>query len=97
MGLVFYEPSTGTGEFYSTDGQGGISLLRQYTTWRRDWSLIVPGNFGGSDYTGLLFYEPSTGTGEFYSTDGQGGIHLLRQYTTWRRDWSQIQQWSPLG
>jgi hypothetical protein len=40
MGLLFYEPSTGTGEFYRTDGQGGIQLLRQHTGWRRDWSQI---------------------------------------------------------
>ena len=73
-GLVFYEPRTRTGAFYSTDGQGGISLLRRYTSWRKGWSLIVPGNFGGNGYTDLLFYEPSTGTGAFYSTDGQGGI-----------------------
>ena len=50
----------------------------------------MPGNFGGSDYTGLLFYEPSTGTGKFYSTDGQGDIQLLGQHTGWRKGWRLI-------
>jgi hypothetical protein len=82
--------SGGTGEFYNSDGQGGITLLRNHRGWRRDWSLIVPGRFGGSGYTDLLFYEPSTGIGEFYTTDGQGGITLQRNHQGWRRDWSLI-------
>ena len=53
-GLLFYEQSTGTAEFYATDGEGGISLLRHYDNWRRSWTLIVPGIFGNSGNTGLL-------------------------------------------
>jgi hypothetical protein len=56
--LLFYEQSTGTGEFYTTDGAGNISLLKNHTGWRQSWKDIIPGDFGGSGRTDLLFYEP---------------------------------------
>ena len=88
--LLFYEATSRTGEFYATDGLGGISLLRQHTGWRSSWTQIILGNFGGSGFTDLLFYEAASGTGEFYATDGSGGISLLRQHTGWRSSWTQI-------
>jgi len=48
----------GTGEFYTTDGAGNISLLKNHTGWRQSWTHIIPGDFGGSGRTDLLFYEP---------------------------------------
>ena len=62
--LLFYDPTTpttGEGEFYTTDGNGNIALLKKHTDWRKTWQLIVPGNFGGNDYTDLLFYDPMKG------------------------------------
>jgi hypothetical protein len=44
-GLLFYDRSTGTGEFYRTDGSGSISLLRRYTGWSGDWSHILKWTF----------------------------------------------------
>ena len=82
--------ATGQGEFYETDGSGGMSLLSQRNGWRRNWRLIVPGNFGGSSFTDLLFYDPVTGQGEFYATDGNGGMSLLTQHSGWRRNWRLI-------
>jgi hypothetical protein len=82
--LLFYD-SAGTGAFYTTDGQGGMHLLREHTGWQssgRPWTHIIPGNFGGNGFTDLLFYD-SAGTGAFYTTDGQGGIHPLRTHTGW--------------
>jgi hypothetical protein len=81
-------PLAAQGEFYTTDG-GNISLLKQHAGWRKSWSLIIPGNFGGSSRTDLLFYDPSTGQGEFYTTDG-GNISLLKQHAGWRKSWSLI-------
>jgi hypothetical protein len=83
--LLFYEAATGIGEFWSTNGQGGMTLLKQHNM-RTTWTHIIPGNFGGSGFTDLLFYEAATGTGEFWSTNGQGGMTLLKQHnmrTTW--------------
>lgn len=56
--LLFYEASSGTGQFYATDGFGGMSLLGTNEGWRTDWASIVPGDFGDYAFTGLLFYEP---------------------------------------
>jgi hypothetical protein len=39
-GLLFYD-DIGTGEFHTYDYQGGISLLRQHTDWRRSWTKII--------------------------------------------------------
>jgi len=45
------------GVFYKTDGHGNIQLLNKETTWRKTWSIILPGNFGDNEYTDLLFYD----------------------------------------
>ena len=45
--LLFYD-GAGTGAFYSTDGQGGIHLLRTHTGWVGagiPWTHIIPGQF----------------------------------------------------
>jgi Pregnancy-associated plasma protein-A len=79
-----------TAQFYTTDGRGGIAALNGHTDWRRTWSSIVPGRFGGSAATDLLFYEAATGTGEFYTTDGSGHVSLQRAHQDWRRTWTSI-------
>ena len=43
--LLFYDPSAGQGEFYTTDGSGNIAALRTYNNWRTTWSVIEAGNF----------------------------------------------------
>jgi len=88
--LLFYDPATGQGEFYTTDGSGNIGFLKAHSGWRRTWSMIVPGNFNGDSYTDLLFYDPATGQGEFYTTDGSGNIGFLKAHSGWRRTWSMI-------
>jgi hypothetical protein len=41
---LFYD-AAGVGEFYTTNGQGGISQIGQHTNWRSSWSQIIPGDF----------------------------------------------------
>lgn len=88
--LLLYDRMHGTGEFYATDGSGGLRFLKRYDNWRRTWSRIIPGNFGGTDYTDLLFYDGSTGAGHFHTTDGTGTLTRLRFYNNWRRTWQAI-------
>ncbi|WP_375767157.1 M64 family metallopeptidase [Archangium gephyra] len=85
-----FMPTAREGEFYTTDGQGNLSLLRQHGGWRHSWARIVPGNFGGSSFTDLLFYDAAAGQGELYTTDGQGNISLLKQHSGWRHSWTHI-------
>ncbi len=87
--LLFYDPLAREGEFYTSDGRGGIHLLEQYAGWRKSWTQIIPGNFGGSKYTDLLFYDPVSGEGEFYTSDGRGGIHFLKRHA-WQKIWTHI-------
>jgi hypothetical protein len=87
--LLFYEASSGTGEFYATDDQGGLRQLAQHANWRTSWRHIVPGSFGGNSRTDLLFYDAAAGTGEFYTTN-EGRLELLHGYSDWRASWSAI-------
>ena len=92
-GLLFYDrdPRTVQGEFYTTDGKGGISLLRQQVGWRTSWTHIIPGKFGGTGVsTDLLFYDAAAGLGQFYAINGPGRISLLKQHTDWPTSWKQI-------
>ena len=57
--LLFYDPSLGEGEIYTSDGKGNLSLLKKYSGWRKTWQLIVTGNFGGNSFADLLFYDPT--------------------------------------
>jgi hypothetical protein len=91
-GLLFYEQSKGCAEFYETDGLGGISLLKKHQgpPWRDSWTIIVPGSFGGSGFTGLLFYDQMAGYGAVYDTDGSGNLIKLQEYDDWRNSWTHI-------
>jgi peptidoglycan hydrolase-like protein with peptidoglycan-binding domain len=85
-----YGSRTNRGEFYTTDGSGNLSLLKKYTSFRKTWQLIIPGNFGGDGATDLLFYDSTSGEGEFYTTDGSGNLSLLKKYTSFRKTWQLI-------
>ena len=41
MALLFYDRNAGQGEFYDTDGQGNIALIKNYSGWRTSWAEIV--------------------------------------------------------
>jgi hypothetical protein len=88
--LLFYNSSSGLAQFYSTDGQGGISQLSS-STYSRGWTLIIPCRLGLAEtFTDLLFYDHNRRVGEFYTPDGQGGINLLSSHTGWRTSWAEI-------
>jgi hypothetical protein len=89
-GLLFYEQSTGVAEFWETDGQRNLTLLRHYDDWRTTWTLIVPGLFGPSGFTGLLLYDQAAGYGAVYDTDGHGNLVILFEYHGWLTSWTQI-------
>src|SRR5262249_1598522 len=72
--LLFYDAAAGVGEFWATDGLGGMRLLKQHTGWRSSWEKIVLGGFGGSTRMGLLFYERGTGVVEIYNVDSGGNL-----------------------
>jgi hypothetical protein len=89
MDLLFYNSSSGLAQFYSTDGQGGISQLSS-STYSKGWTHIISGIFvAGYTNTSLLFYNSNSGLAQFYSTDGKGGINQLSS-STYAKGWSQI-------
>ncbi len=83
-GLFFYNQSHGIGEFYGTDGNGSIYLLKRHTGLRTTWTTILTTSFGG-----LLFYDANSGVSELYQIDGRGGLLLLR-HDTWSKGWTSI-------
>jgi hypothetical protein len=89
-GLLFYSQSQGYGEFYETNGFGGIAFLQSHSGWRTSWTHIVPGVFHSTEFTGLLFYDQQAGFAAIYDTDGKGGITEVHQFTGWRTSWTHI-------
>ncbi|MCI0390006.1 MAG: S8 family peptidase [Acidobacteria bacterium] len=85
---ILYAHGIGFGEFYTTDGLGNLSLLKQHQ-WRQSWYMIIPGNFGGGSSIDLLFYDRAAGQGEIYTRDGQGNLSLLKEHS-WRKSWDLI-------
>jgi hypothetical protein len=76
--LLFYDKGAGSGEFYKTDGNGGMTLFSEHDNWRNTWRQVLSGQFlQNSTYDGLLFYEESSGYTELYSTNGHGNISQI--------------------
>src|SRR5947207_14753337 len=88
MALLFYDRNAGESEFYDTDGQGNIALLKSSSGWRTSWTQILR-CFAQNANLNLLFYDSNAGAAEFYSTDGQGGISQLSS-STYSRGWTHI-------
>jgi hypothetical protein len=87
--VLFYEGGTGFAEIYQTDGQGNISLLRQYSDLGRigsrshRWTHIVAGRFSDSPNNSLLLADQSTGFAAIFNTDASGNLILLGQFPNW--------------
>ncbi len=104
MALLFYDRNAGQGEFYDTDGQGNIALLKSYSGWRTSWTQILPctaaqsagpnlffydSNAGAAEFYSTDFLANSSGLAQFYSTDGHGGISQLSS-STYSKGWTLI-------
>ncbi len=59
--LLFYDRAAGEGEFYNIQLNDPVfRFLHRSTRYRRSWTLIVPGEWGGDEFTDLLFYDASS-------------------------------------
>jgi hypothetical protein len=88
--LLFYDATTGVGEFFGLDANGNLRLLKQNTGWRTSWTQIISGKFSSDDGLQLLFYDAAANTGEFYAVDNNAGLRRLRTITTFRSSWNAI-------
>jgi hypothetical protein len=94
--LFFYDASSNYGEFWATDGNGGLAGTSPFATWPVDdianqaWTHVVPGYFGPSGLMGLLFYDKATGDAAFYDWGCNGALCRLQGYGGWRTSWTQI-------
>jgi hypothetical protein len=84
--LFFYEQSSGYGEFYDTDGAGGVTFFQSYSNQQNSWTHIVSGAFYGPGRTGLLFYDQAAGFAAIYDP----GTGQVREYSGWRTSWTHI-------
>jgi hypothetical protein len=94
--LLFYDANSGDLELYQvrgngnlTDDQGNYAPWRSYAGWTQGWTHIVPGRFGGGQYTNFLFYNAATGEASFYSSDGAGNLLPLKD-VIWNANHSLI-------
>ena len=71
------------GSFVSVDQN--VSEIRRHTDWD-DWDLIVPGAFGGDNFTALLFHKRAASEGLFARTDSRGGIRQIGRFTDWDKE-----------
>ncbi len=76
--------------FFSVDLKGALKPLSRLTGQRESWSMVVPGNFGGSSRTDLLFYDAPAGEAALCFVDHRGGLEPIRSYTGWRTTWSHL-------
>jgi hypothetical protein len=92
--LFLYSEDTGLGEFYTSDGEGGLTLLsssKDIPDPATGWDMVVPGDFGGDDiWTDLFFYDRETDKGAFYTSDGDGQLKLLDITPAFDETWTSI-------
>jgi hypothetical protein len=89
-GILFYD-SAGTGRFYTSDGHGGIDLLREYTGWVSPnglpWTHICLGSFG------YLFYDAAS-TAALYEIKQENAELISLKTQNWGSSaglaWKQI-------
>jgi hypothetical protein len=92
-GLLAYDASAGQGAFYATDAGGAlVPIGKPNTGWRKTWTHLVAGDFGGkTDCTDLMFYDAAAGQGQFFSTPGDGTLTPIGALNTgWRATWTHI-------
>jgi hypothetical protein len=88
--LLFYDASTGTGEFYGLDSNGNPQLINRNTGWLTSWTQIISGKFTNDDGLQLLFYDAAAGIGDFWSVDNNASVQRIHTNTGWRSSWYTI-------
>ena len=67
--LLIYDGATGHAVFMDVWGWANLAVMRGYTNWSPDSTIILPGNFGGTSMTGqndlLIFNAALTSVGFF--------------------------------
>jgi hypothetical protein len=94
--LLFYDSTSGTGQFFSVDTQVNLTASSPQT-WSKGWTDVIDGHFlsittKDGDFAGLeslLFYNRESGLAQFYLPNASG---LGRQVssTTWSTGWTHI-------
>lgn len=88
--LFLYNADEGHGEFFTSDGQGGVVPLGHVESYPPNLT-INGGDFGGDDtLTDLFFYHGTAGQGTFYTTDGSGGLEWLSSVDGFADGWDLI-------
>jgi hypothetical protein len=87
--LAFYDRTAGSLEFWTTDGTGGLSLLRRHRNLGRAWTHVVAGRFGGPGGSDLLFYDRTSGRAALYAVE-DGRLTPLRELAGLDRGWSHV-------
>jgi hypothetical protein len=97
--LFFYSQNEGIGEFYETDGKGGLTFLKSYTL-PRSLTHVVPGAFAGPPlvlpvnypflYSGLFVYDQQARSGMFYETQRQAFLTPLFEFEDNTHAWTHI-------
>jgi hypothetical protein len=71
--VFFYKREAGLGLFATIHTNGTISTIRRTYTWKKDWDIIIAGNFGGEGGNDdLLLYK--SGLVLLVSVDANGNI-----------------------
>jgi hypothetical protein len=88
--LVFYDRIAGAGYVFINDGNASFaSPSVTYGQWRKSWTMIIPGNFGGHHHTDLLFYDAPRGLAALLINDGKGTF-VQTEISGWRVSWGAI-------
>lgn len=88
--VLFYAAAAGHAEVFRYIDRGRMAHLRSLSNLPKDWTRVVPGNFGG-EYGGLLVYDKMAGQGSVYRMDGDDGdLKLVKNHAGFAKGWTDI-------
>jgi len=88
--LFFYAQSSGTSQFWRTNGQGEREFVSSASDFPMTWTHIVAGAFYRPDRTGLLCYDQRSGLAVLYDVSDDGRLVSKREHGGWRPSWTHI-------
>ena len=77
--LLFYDRETGEAEIRTTDGRGGLTLLKSHTGLGTNWTHVAA-LATSSPVSELLFYDARAGRAEVFSPGPQGTLTSTRAF-----------------